>query len=107
MDQQNFPDPGALQRLVAEAEAEATSENSAVRVLAGPGGQIKELDLRPNAFQMSGVELGEMIVETLRAAHTKVERELAVTISRETGMEMTPGDLGGGVPGVDPIEREQ
>ena len=60
--------------MVASAEAEVTSENSAVRIVAGPGGQVKEIDLRLEAFAMSGVELGEMIVETLNAAHAEVER---------------------------------
>lgn len=108
MDQQpKFPDPGTIQRLVAAAEAEVTSENSAVRIVAGPGGQIKEIDLRLEAFGMSGVELGEMIVETLNAAHAKVERELAATISRETGLAIAPEDLGGDMPDAGPSQEEQ
>ncbi|HEU5127813.1 MAG TPA: YbaB/EbfC family nucleoid-associated protein [Glycomyces sp.] len=108
MDQQRkFPDPGTIQRLVAEAEAEVTSENSAVRIVAGPGGQIKEIDLRLEAFGMSGVELGEMIVETLNAAHAEVERELAATISRETGLAIAPEDLSGDMPDAGPSQEEQ
>ncbi|HLU28594.1 MAG TPA: YbaB/EbfC family nucleoid-associated protein [Glycomyces sp.] len=108
MDQQpKFPDPGTIQRLVASAEAEVTSENSAVRIVAGPGGQVKEIDLRLEAFAMSGVELGEMIVETLNAAHAEVERELAAMISRETGLAVTPEDIGGDMPDPGPSEKEQ
>ncbi|GAB3234581.1 hypothetical protein GCM10027447_31860 [Glycomyces halotolerans] len=74
-----------LQRLAMEVEAEAVSENSAVRVLAGPGGRVKELDLRPNAFQMSGLELGEMIAETVRAAGKQVEAEMNTAVNRILG----------------------
>ncbi|MCH7229382.1 YbaB/EbfC family nucleoid-associated protein [Glycomyces sp. L485] len=108
MDQQgNMPDAAAIQRLVAEAEAEAVSDNAAVRVVAGPGGQIKDLDLRHNAFKMSGVELGEMIVETIKAANSAVDRELSEAIGRETGMTLPSDVFGGGMPTREELEEER
>ena len=78
-----------VQQMAAQAEAEAVSENGAVRVVAAPGGRPKELDLRQNAFQMSGVELGEMIVETMRAANQKLESEMAAEVNRILGAQLT------------------
>lgn len=71
-----------VQRLALEAEAEAVSEDGAVRVVAGSGGQVKELDLRLKAFDLSGVELGALIVETIRAATQQVERELSAEVNQ-------------------------
>lgn len=71
-----------VQRIVTEARAEAVSENGAVRVVAGPGGQIQELSLEYSAYQMSGVELGEMIVETIKDATRKLETELSAEVER-------------------------
>lgn len=98
MDQQrSFPDLGFMQNLIARAEAEAVSEGGTVRVVAGPGGQTKEIDLRNHAFEMSGLELGEVIVATMRAAHANVQRELAEAVSRSTGIEVGPQTFGGGL----------
>ncbi|GAB3656135.1 YbaB/EbfC family nucleoid-associated protein [Glycomyces tarimensis] len=78
-----------VQRIATEAQAEAVSEHGEVLVVASPGGRIKELDLRQSAFQMSGVELGEMIVETIRTANHKLETELTATISGILGAGLT------------------
>ncbi|WP_026928505.1 YbaB/EbfC family nucleoid-associated protein [Glycomyces tenuis] len=71
-----------VQRLALEAEAEVVSEDGSVRVVAGPGGQIKELDLRLKAFDLSGVELGALIVATMKAAMQQVERELSAEVNQ-------------------------
>ncbi|WP_205326019.1 YbaB/EbfC family nucleoid-associated protein [Glycomyces sp. YM15] len=73
------------QRLAVEAEAEVVSETGAVRVVAGPGGRVKELDLRMSAFEISGVELGEIIAETVRAAGSKLEADLTASINDVLG----------------------
>ena len=74
-----------IQRIAVETRSEAVSEEGEVRVVAGPGGSVKELDLRLNAFELSGVELGELIVKTLRAADEKVAAELSAAIERKMG----------------------
>lgn len=85
-----------VQRLAVAVEGEATSENGAVRVVVGSAGQIKDLDLRMNAFQMSGVELGAMIVETIRAATDEAAERLSGSVGAVLGEEFTRlGDLEG------------
>ncbi|MCD0442313.1 YbaB/EbfC family nucleoid-associated protein [Glycomyces sp. A-F 0318] len=96
-----------IQRLAVEAEGEAVSEDGAVRVVAGAAGNLKELDLRLNAFELSGYELGELIVETIRAADRKVAAELSAAMAGIMGAP-APADLfGGGVRPVDPDTEEQ
>ena len=84
-----------VQRMASEATAEVVSENGEVRVVAGPGGQIQELDLRYSAYEMSGVELGELIVATLHGAAEKLEAELTAEITRLMGAAMPADDEGG------------
>lgn len=96
---------GFMKNLVEQAEAEAVSEAGMVRIVAGPGGQVKEIDLRNNAFELSGVELGEVIVATMRDAHVKLQRELAETVSRATGLKAKPESFGGGLSPVTGEER--
>ncbi|WP_030144256.1 YbaB/EbfC family nucleoid-associated protein [Glycomyces sp. NRRL B-16210] len=88
-----------VQHLAVEAEAEAVSEDGGVRVVAGPAGDIKVLDLRLNAFELSGVELGEAIVATVNAAENKAKTELSAEIGRILGTG--PTDFGGGFGGID------
>lgn len=70
-----------VQRLATETEAEAVSEDGEVRVVAGSSGVVKEIDLRLKAFQISGVELGEVIVQTIRSATGKADRELSEQVA--------------------------
>lgn len=86
-----------VQRLAGEATGEAVSEGGEVRVVAGSGGSVLELDLRMSAFQLSGLELGEVIVETIKAADAKVSQSLTAAI----------GTLMGGVLPDDEAEGEQ
>ncbi|MEU6857685.1 YbaB/EbfC family nucleoid-associated protein [Glycomyces sp. NPDC046736] len=82
-----------IQRMATEAQAEVVSEEGEVRVVSAPGGRVKELDLRLNAFQLSGVELGELIVETLHAADAKVTAELTAAITRSmSGVDTLLGE---------------
>lgn len=69
-----------IQQSVAEASAEAVSEGGEVRVVAGAGGALKEVDLRLSAFELSGVELGELLVETIRAADRRLSADLEARI---------------------------
>ncbi|GAA1674810.1 hypothetical protein GCM10009830_21620 [Glycomyces endophyticus] len=70
------------QRLAAETEAEAVSEDGAVRVVAGPGGDVRIIDLRMNAFELSGFELGEITTAAVKAATDEADRELSEAIRR-------------------------
>lgn len=74
-----------VQRLAGETTGEAVSEGGEVRVVAAPGGGIVELDLRMSAFELSGLELGEIIVETLKAADAKVSESLSAAVSSIMG----------------------
>ena len=68
------------QRLAAEVTAEAVSEDGAVRVVSRPGGDVKEIDLRMNAFELSGVELGELTAATVKAAQSAADAVLAEAV---------------------------
>jgi len=70
-----------IQRVAAEIECEALSENGEVRVVAGSGGRIKEIDLRMSAFELSGLELGEIIVGAIGAANRKAEEAVTAAVS--------------------------
>lgn len=70
-----------IQRVAAEVEGEALSENGEVRVVAGAGGRVKEIDLRMSAFELSGLELGEIIVETIHAANQKADETLSEAVN--------------------------
>lgn len=70
------------QRLAAEVEVEAVSENGEVRVVAGPGGDVRTIDLRMNAFELSGLELGELTAATVKTATDEADRELSEQIRR-------------------------
>ncbi|MQM27411.1 YbaB/EbfC family nucleoid-associated protein [Glycomyces albidus] len=94
-----------IERLAVELEGEAVSEDGAVRVVTGAAGNIKELDLRMSAYQMSGVELGELIVETIRAADRRTQADLAQRVGAIMGVAVAPDDLRGTVPA--PAQAEE
>jgi hypothetical protein len=66
-----------VQRMAAEVRAEAVSEDGSVRVVAGPSGEVREIDLRLSAFELSGVELGEVTAATVKVATAAADRDLA------------------------------
>lgn len=79
-----------IERLAAEARGESVSEHGEVRVVAASGGRIAELDLRMSAFELSGVELGEAVVSTLRAAQDQLDAQLTSAVQAAMG---SLGDL--------------
>jgi DNA-binding protein YbaB len=81
--------------LAEEAEAEVVAEDGTVRVVAGPSGQIKEIDLRMSALELSGAELGDIITETIKAAGSKADRTLSEEIGHLLGREVPTITLGG------------
>lgn len=74
-----------IERMAAEARGEAVSEHGEVRVVAAAGGRIEDLDLRMSAFELSGVELGEVIVSTLRTAEEQLDAQLTSAIQAAMG----------------------
>jgi DNA-binding protein YbaB len=74
-----------IERIAAEARGESVSERGEVRVVVGGGGRIHELDLRMSAFELSGVELGEVIVSALRAAEDQLEAQLTSAVQATMG----------------------
>lgn len=62
-----------LQRAITEIEAEVVAEGGAVRVIAGPGGQIHKIDLGFQVFELSAAELGPIVAEAVRAAELAVD----------------------------------
>lgn len=95
----------AIERLAVELEGEAVSEDGAVRVVTGAAGNVKELDLRMSAYQMSGVELGEVIVATIRAAGAKAQADLAQRVGAIMGTALSPSDISG--TGLAPAQTEE
>lgn len=83
-----------VRRLAEEAEAEVVSEDGTVRVVAGPSGTIKHIDLRMHAFELSGAELGDAITDTLKAAGRKVDHALSEEIGRLLGRSVPPDLIG-------------
>ncbi|THV30094.1 YbaB/EbfC family nucleoid-associated protein [Glycomyces paridis] len=94
----------AIERIAVELRAEAISEGGAVRVVAGAADSIWELDLRLNAFELSGVELGELIVETIKDANRKAGAEMAEQAGQIMGREISPESFDGT---PERIEREE
>ncbi|NUQ88600.1 MAG: YbaB/EbfC family nucleoid-associated protein [Glycomyces artemisiae] len=94
-----------IERIAVELEGEAVSEDGSVRVVTGAAGNIKVLDLRMSAFQLSGVELGELIVETIRDADRRTQADLAQRVGAVMGTALTPEDLGGS--GLAPSDPEE
>lgn len=94
----------AIERIALEVQGEAISDDGAVRVVAGAADSIKELDLRMSAFQLSGVELGELIVATIKDANQKVQAELSERVGEIMGKPVNPSAFDGT---PDSIVREE
>lgn len=83
-----------VEEIAKSVEAEVSSDDSAVRVIVGAGGSIKDMELTHRAFQKSGAELGELIVDTLRKAERRVQEEMSSRMSEVFGRTISPDDLG-------------
>lgn len=84
-----------IERIAVEVRGEAISEGGAVRVVAGAAESVKEIDLRMSAFELSGVELGELIVQTMKEADRKVEAEMAQRVGVIMGRTIDPSTFDG------------
>jgi DNA-binding protein YbaB len=84
-----------IERIAVEARGEAISEDGEVRVVAGAGDTLLEIDLRLKAFELSGVELGELIVRTIDDANQKVQADLAEAVGAIMGLPVSPSMFDG------------
>ncbi|MFC4337129.1 YbaB/EbfC family nucleoid-associated protein [Salininema proteolyticum] len=64
------------QELAQTKTVELTSDDHSIRVVAAPGGGVKELELNHRAYGMSGAELGPRILALLQEAQQRVDDEL-------------------------------
>ena len=70
-----------VQDAVAHATAEVTSEDHVVTVVAGPGGAVRSVQLSTRAAQLTGAELGEIVVRTIREANARADAEIRAALT--------------------------
>lgn len=127
---QNIPDPHAYlagygQKLQAmqqqaqqakaafdDARTEATSPDSAVRVVVAAGGRIESLKLSPRAMDLSHVDLANKIIATIRTAQVDaarlVEESMRPLLGDGEGMSFLREQLDQSIARIDPAnETEQ
>jgi DNA-binding protein YbaB len=66
-------------------EAVATSPDRTVRVTAGAGGAVTDIQLAPGALSLAATELSATIMSTLRAAVAEVVRRQAAIVDETVG----------------------
>ncbi|GLZ81807.1 hypothetical protein Afil01_66140 [Actinorhabdospora filicis] len=76
---------GEIQRIVAEARAESSSADYAVKVVVGPGGAVHDVEVTGRAGKYTARELGELIVAQLREANRAMGVELTARLSEVMG----------------------
>ncbi|MGH3878043.1 MAG: YbaB/EbfC family nucleoid-associated protein [Actinophytocola sp.] len=87
--ERKFGGVGEMQERMAELEAVATSPDRSVRVVAGAGGAVTDIQLTPDAMRLPSTTLSATIMETLRAAVAEAVRRQAGIVDETIG-----GDLG-------------
>ncbi|GAB7045675.1 YbaB/EbfC family nucleoid-associated protein [Catenuloplanes indicus] len=75
-----------VRELAATASAELTSEDHEVTVVAGPRGAVHSVELSPRAFRLTGAQLGELVVRTIRAANAQVDAEIRTALTGASSM---------------------
>ena len=75
-----------VQEIVATATAELTSEDHEVTVVAGPRGAVRSVELSPRAFRLTGAQLGELVVRTIRAANAQVDAEIRTALTGSSSL---------------------
>lgn len=76
--ERTFGGVGDMRERLAELEAVATSPDRCVRVVAGAGGAVKDVQLTPDAMRLPSTTLAATIMSTLRAAGGPAVVEVAV-----------------------------
>ncbi|WP_156753282.1 YbaB/EbfC family nucleoid-associated protein [Actinokineospora pegani] len=80
-----FSGVGEMQARVAELEVTATSPDRTVRVVAGAGGMVKDIQLGADALRRPAPALSEMIMATLREAVAEAARRQADIVDETVG----------------------
>jgi DNA-binding protein YbaB len=80
-----FANVGQMQAELAEIESVATSPDGAVRVVAGPGGAIKDIRLSQEALRQQGGAVSATIMSTLHRAVAGAARKQAALVERNMG----------------------
>lgn len=85
-----FAGVGQMQEELAELEAVATSPDGAVRVVAGPGGAIKDIRLSQEALRQQAGAVSATIMSTLHRAVAEAARKQAAVVEARMG-GLAPG----------------
>ena len=80
-----FSGVGEMQGRLAELEVVATSPDRAVRVVAGPGGAVKDIQLGADAMRRPAQALAATIMATLREAVAEAVRQQAGIVDETVG----------------------
>lgn len=83
--QQQAVDAEAMGQEVADLEAQATSPDGTVTVVAGPGGSIKDIRFSKDARKHGEAQLSSVVMSTLRQAVATSARSQAAIIERYAG----------------------
>lgn len=83
--EQRFSGVGDMREQLSRLEAVATSPDRAVRVVAGAGGAVLDLQLTPDAMRYPSTELASTIMTTLRAAVAEAVRRQAGIVDGTVG----------------------
>ena len=81
-----FSGIGAVQDRLAELEVVATSPDRAVRVVAGAGGAVKDIQLQADAMRRPASALAQTIMATLREAVAEAVRQQAQVLDGTFGV---------------------
>lgn len=83
--EQKFSGVVEMQDRIAELEAAVISPDRTVRVVAGPGGSIKDIQLTPDALRLPATTLSQTIMSTLHAAVAEAVRRQADVVDETVG----------------------
>ncbi|MBP2329356.1 DNA-binding protein YbaB [Kibdelosporangium banguiense] len=81
----NFGGVAEMQEQVARLEVVATSPDRTVRVVAGAGGAVTDIQLTPDAMRQAAPALAATIMETLRTAVAEAVRRQASIVDESVG----------------------
>lgn len=80
-----FSGVGDMRERLTELEAVATSQDRTVRVIAGAGGSVKDIQLTPDAVRQPAPALAATIMATLREAVADAVRQQAGIVDETVG----------------------
>jgi DNA-binding protein YbaB len=81
----NFRGVAEMQEQVSRLEVVVTSPDRTVRVVAGAGGAVTDIQLTPDAMRQAAPALAATIMETLRTAVAEAVRQQASIVDESVG----------------------